>query len=140
MAIWFENAYATVFQVKPQEKFVRANLSTYRKSKKRDNSDESEIFNSYWNGTFLGGALDKAKALKDKDRIKINRGYVSHEKAGVGSDGKGVYYTNVIIIDFDKQEGGTQSGKQEEKPKAQVAATNEPPQNDEIESGDDLPF
>ena len=65
--IFITESYGTVFEPKVEEKVVRARYST---SEKNQNGD---YINSSWNIVFLGGALEKAKQLKDRQRIHINK-------------------------------------------------------------------
>lgn len=130
MALWIKDAYGTVFDVKANDKFVHANISTSRKSKAKD-SDKDIYINSSWSASFLGKAKDAAKNLENKDRIKINMGYVSHEKAKVDDEGKGVYYYNLVILDFEKVDSKGSSNDANPKPKAEQTP---------VDDGDYLPF
>ena len=86
--------FGRVSFVEVKEKVVKAAVST--SSKKQDGTYEY----SEWNATFLGEACyEKAKALKDKDRIKITSGKLDTSK--VEKDGKNVKYTNLIVFNFE---------------------------------------
>lgn len=89
--------YMRVFNKEVSEKFVRCNLSEGEKQQ------DGTYKNYSWRTTFVGGCLDKAKALNDKDVITITKGKVTNEY--VKEQGKA--YVNVVVFDFDKQESNT---------------------------------
>ena len=86
---------ATVFEVKENEKrknTMMATLSTYEGKDKGGNN----VFSS-WRGFFVGDAYEKAKQLKDKDKIiltasKVDNNYDKTKKA---------LYLTLTIFDFD---------------------------------------
>lgn len=92
--------FGRVSFLKPEEKFVRASIST--SSKKQDGTYEY----SEWNATFVGEAcVEKAKKLNDKDRIKITSAKLDTSK--IEKDGKNVKYTNLVVFNFELLENTT---------------------------------
>lgn len=80
--------------VEVKEKVVKASLSTSSK-----NQDGTYKY-SNWNATFLGEtAFEKAKTLKDKDRIKVTSGKIDIDE--VEKEGKKNRYTNLLIFNFE---------------------------------------
>lgn len=112
MSLRITDSYATVFQVNVKEKYVACNLSSSRRNKNESTDQYPVYINSYWNARFVGGCLEKAKDLNDKDRIKILSGSISHEKgSNVGEDGKNIYYYNLTIFDFELLNGSSKPNK-----------------------------
>ncbi len=65
--------YVSVFTIDIKEKYVAANLTTGKK-----NPDKAYT-NMYWKARFVGEeAYEKAKALKDKDKIEILKGTIEN--------------------------------------------------------------
>ncbi len=134
----------TVFNVEPKEKCVRANISEGSKIKGTD-----EYENWSWQGAvFVGDACEKAKNLKNKDRITILDARISNpaakDKNGEEKlvNGKKVFYPNLVILDFelgvDKfYEELNNKNKDKTKSKEKIK---EPQQSEPEESEDDLPF
>jgi len=89
--IWLKDIKGTVFRVEPQDKVVKASLST--SEKKQDNTFE----NSSWFVAFVGNCKDKASKLTDKDRITVTKAKMTnvynkeHKKA----------YLNFTVFAFD---------------------------------------
>lgn len=83
--------YVSVFNVDIKEKYVAANLTTGKK-----NPDETYT-NMYWKARFVGEkALEKAKALKNKDKIEILKGTIENT---YDKENKNLW-VNVTIFDF----------------------------------------
>lgn len=123
MSLRIKDSYATVFSVENHDKFVSCDLSTGRKVKDEDGTDK--YINSYWRATFVGSCLDLAKALSDKDRIKINSASISHEKSNKQdpATGKFRYFYNVTIFEFEP-----------------VLSKKTESSDEEISDSEDLPF
>lgn len=85
---------ATVFEVKDEDKVVKVNLSTSKKQ-----ADDSFV-NMYWKGVFVGKAKEKAKELKDKDKIEIVNGAVENK---YDKETKKTW-VSIVIFDFKKCE------------------------------------
>jgi hypothetical protein len=89
--IWLKDIKGTVFRVEPQDKVVKASLST--SEKKQDNTFE----NSSWFVAFVGKCKDKAAKLTDKDKITVTSAKMTnvynkeHKKA----------YLNFTVFAFD---------------------------------------
>lgn len=64
--------YVSVFEVEVKEKYCTANLSTSKKN------TDGTYTNMYWKARFVGKAFDKAKKLKDKDKIEITNGIIEN--------------------------------------------------------------
>lgn len=86
--------YVSVFKVEQKEKSVQANLSTSKKL------PDGNYKNMYWIAHFVGGATEKAKSLKDKDKIEITNGIIENNF----DKEKDKLYVNVTIFDFKMQE------------------------------------
>lgn len=84
--------YVSVFEVEEKEKYCTANLST---SKKNTNNTYT---NMYWKARFVGKASDKAKKLKDKDKIEITNGIIENNY----DKGKDKLWVTVTIFEFKK--------------------------------------
>lgn len=84
--------YVSVFQVEDKGKYMLANLSTSKKN--QDNT----YTNMYWRAKFVGLAYEKAKELKDKDKIEIVQGIVenTYDKS------KNKLWLNVTVFKFDR--------------------------------------
>ena len=77
-------------------------MSTGRKLKEVDDYGRPKYANSSWRATFVGNALAGAKALKEKDRIKIVSGTITHEKSDkTDANGNARYFYNVTVFDFE---------------------------------------
>lgn len=86
--------YVSIFKPEEKGKYVQANLST---SKKLQNG---EYKNMYWIAHFVGDSFEKAKKLKDKDKIEITNGIIEN----TFDKEKDKLYVNVTIFDFKMQE------------------------------------
>jgi len=131
MALSISNTYASVFEVEVNEKYVKANVTTGRKTKDVDENGRPVYLNSYWSNThFVGKCLDNAKKLTNKTRIKITSGILTHEKSNKTDEfGKPIYYYDLVIFEFEPVE---QPGNNSE---------NSHPSNDVKNGGsEDLPF
>ncbi len=85
--------YVSIFKVKVYENYVKASLTTGKKS-------QDETFtNMYWNAKFIGKkAYEKAKELKDKDKIEILKGTIENT---YDKENK-ILWVNVTVFDFNK--------------------------------------
>ncbi len=102
MSLQIKDSYATIFEPEVHDKFVACNLSTGRKLKEVDDYGRPKYANSSWRATFVGNALAGAKALKEKDRIKIVSGTITHEKSDkTDANGNARYFYNVTVFDFE---------------------------------------
>lgn len=90
--------YVTVFkpQIKEEvsKKILFANLSS---TKKVTHGEEVSYENMSWNGKFVGTAFEKAKSLKDKDKIDITRGAITNR---YDKESKKLY-VDVTIFEFE---------------------------------------
>jgi len=84
---------AVIFDVKDNGKYITCNLSTSKK-----NSDGTYT-NMSWKCKIVGANYEKAKELKDKDKIKINSGIVENKY----DKEKGKTWLGVTIFDFEKK-------------------------------------
>ena len=107
------------------EKVLFADLRTSRKTGKpkvdketgevittKDGTPLAERVYSYWEGRFIGNALEPAKALQNGQSINIVNGWIEKENT-TGKDGK--KYTNTIVVitefvlsDFKSYDDGTE--------------------------------
>lgn len=95
--------YATVWEIKQNEKSVSGKISTSRKDQ------NGEYKNSNWFVQFVGKATEKAKTLQTRDKIIITNGRVTSEP--YERDGQKTYPTRVTIFDFEMNEpSGTPEG------------------------------
>lgn len=89
--------YITVFQpqvkLEISEKIVFATLSS---SKKIFKDGETSYENMMWNGKFVAGAFEKAKSLKDFDKIDIIKGSITNKY----DKSNNRVYVEVTIFDF----------------------------------------
>lgn len=70
---------------------------------KDKNGNETLYKNTSWfNVAFFGDAAEKAKELKDRDKITILSGSV--DKGFYEKDGEKFYPTNVVVYDFEWRE------------------------------------
>ena len=87
--------YVSIFKVVIEDKCVKANLTT---SKKNANNADEKYSNMYWKAKFVGEkAFEKAKLLKDKDKIEILKGTIENT---YDKDTKSLW-VNVTIFDFN---------------------------------------
>lgn len=87
---------ATVFEPKESENrknTIAANISTYEGKDK----DEKPIYSS-WRGYFVGDAYEKAKSLKDKDRIVLTNSKIENNY----NKEKEKLFVTLIIFDFER--------------------------------------
>ena len=91
--------YITVWKITEKEGRYSASVTTSRKNKQT-----GEYVNSYWNVRFVGSAQEKAKALKEKDRIIVHAGDLNIENTSYKKEGqdKPQNYLSVTIFDFDQ--------------------------------------
>jgi len=118
--------YANVFEVKVENKFVSARISTSRKK-------DEEYVNSGWSAVFIGDCLKDAKSLEDRDRIKITNAYVSNETY-LNKDGEKRTFTKVTIFNF---EIASDTKKEKYKEKTKKSSTNNRAVDDDE---DDVPL
>lgn len=129
--IFITESYGTVFEPKVEEKVVRARYST---SEKNQNGD---YINSSWNIVFLGGALEKAKQLKDRQRIHINKAKLTN-RSYKDKEGNSKWWMQITVFDFDILEHGTKSNNNNTTDKT-VNKSKQVDKPQEIDE-DDLPF
>ena len=129
--IFITESYGTVFEPKVEEKVVRARYST---SEKNQNGD---YINSSWNIVFLGGALEKAKQLKDRQRIHINKAKLTN-RSYKDKEGNSNWWMQITAFDFDILEHGTKSNNNNTTDKT-VNKSKQADKPQEIDE-DDLPF
>ena len=110
---------------------VRARYST---SEKNQNGD---YINSSWNIVFLGGALEKAKQLKDRQRIHINKAKPTN-RSYKDKEGNSKWWMQITAFDFDILEHGTKSNNNSTTDKT-VNKSKQADKPQEIDE-DDLPF
>ncbi|QSX05897.1 hypothetical protein JYG23_00025 [Sedimentibacter sp. zth1] len=62
------------------------------------NNQDNTYTNMYWRARFVGGAFEKAKELKNKDKIEITKGVIenTYDKE------KGKLWVNVTVFEFLK--------------------------------------
>ena len=115
MSLSIKDNYATIFDPDVHDKWVSANMSTGRKSKDSGEDGSTKYINSYWNASFVGNAYKKAINLKNKDRIRIISGVITHEKSNKTNDsGTHRYFYNVIIFDFENLSEESSEGFKDE--------------------------
>jgi hypothetical protein len=90
MSLNITGKYITVWNVEDKGNYIQANLSTGKKNK------EGTYTNMSWRTRFVGKAKEKAKWLKDKDKIEIINGIVenTYDKE------KKTTYVNVTVFDY----------------------------------------
>lgn len=86
--------YVSVFEVEVKEKYCLANLSTSKK-----NTDNTYT-NMYWKARFVGKCFDKAKNLKDRDKIEITNGIIENNF----DKEKGKLWVMVTVFEFSKMD------------------------------------
>lgn len=84
--------YVSVFEVEEKGKYCTANLSTFKK-----NTDNTYTY-MYWKARFVGKAFEKAKKLKDKDKIEIANGIIENNY----DKEKDKLWVTVTIFEFEK--------------------------------------
>lgn len=93
----FQNgSYATIWEVKPSEKYTDVRLSTSRKRK--DTGAYETDFSGFVR--FIGSAHQKAATLKEKDRIRLGEISVTRIYDKI----KNTNYTNFQCFSFDPAE------------------------------------
>lgn len=89
--------YVTVFNPKIKDDLSSKTLfATLSSSKKNEKDGEISYKNMYWKGRFVGTAFEKAKSLKDKDKIDILNGVIDNT---YDKENKKLY-VNLTIFDF----------------------------------------
>jgi hypothetical protein len=90
MSLNITGKYITVWNVEDKGNYIQANLSTGKKNK------EGTYTNMSWRTRFVGNAKEKAKWLKDKDKIEIINGIIenTYDKE------KKTLYVNVTVFDY----------------------------------------
>lgn len=84
--------YVSVYEVEDKGKYCLANLSTSKKN------TDGAYTNMYWKARFVGNAFDKAKILKNNDRIEITNGVIENN---YDKDNEKLWVT-VIVFEFYK--------------------------------------
>ncbi len=91
--------YVSVFQphikTNVSDKILFANLS----SSKKNLSPEGEVTyeNMSWNARFVGDAFEKAKTLKEKDKIDITKGAITNKYDKENQK----LYVDVVVFDYE---------------------------------------
>lgn len=94
------NVHATLFRneddkKKDSEKTIYGTLSVSVKVGEENGKNKYE--SDYYKAYFVGGALDKAKTLENKQRIKLNKMTIRNRYI----EEKGKNYVSVTIYDFE---------------------------------------
>lgn len=93
--------YVTVFNPHVNEETsTRSVYATLSTSKKNVINGVVSYENMSWSGKFVAGAFDKAKGLKDFDKIDIKKGSITNK---YDKENKRLY-VDVTIFDFDMSE------------------------------------
>lgn len=107
--IYFENQYATVWEVEDKGKYTQVKFSTSRKDKQH----EGKYLNSNWSYTrFVGKAHEAASSLSERDRITIIKGGLSWEPyEDENGERKWAKNPQIVVFDFkysdsEKSNGG----------------------------------
>ena len=92
------DVYMTVWSITEKDGKVSGRVSTSRKNKKNDT-----YVNSNWNVRFVGNALEKAKTLSEKSKIKVKAGDSTIENiySAPQGDKPATNYLTVTIFDFE---------------------------------------
>ena len=102
----FQNgSYATIWEVKPSEKYTDVRLSTSRKRK--DTGAYETDFSGFVR--FIGSAHQKAASLKEKDRIRLGEISVTRTYDKV----RDTNYTNFQCFSFEFPESQPSSSPKE---------------------------
>lgn len=96
MSLNVTKSYGTVWEVVVEEKYVKCNLST----SKKDPTTESGYRHMSWHTRFVGEAVEKAKELKDRDKIIINSARIENSY----NKETGKLYLTLVVFDFDMNE------------------------------------
>lgn len=114
--------YMTIWSITEKDGRYSGRATTSRK-----NTKDGTYINSSWNVRFSTAAAEKAKTLKERDRIVIHPGNMSIENTPGEErpDGAKPYYLWVTIFDFDL---------------AADTRTSATPKQNNVESDDELPF
>jgi hypothetical protein len=137
--IYVKDSYGSVYDVKVEEKRVKANYGT------GDKQQDGTYKNSYWNVVFIGGAFEKAKTLTDKDRIHITKAKLTNELYTPKDSDKKRTWLQLTVFEFEKHGDDKSDDKPaEEKPKRTKgkakAKTKAEEVVEEVIDDDDLPF
>jgi hypothetical protein len=92
------DTYMTVWSIAEKDGKISGRVSTSRKNKQNDT-----YVNSNWNVRFVGNALEKAKTLTEKSRIKVKAGDSTIENVYLAPQGDkpATSYLSVTIFDFE---------------------------------------
>lgn len=90
--------YMTIWSITEKDGKISGRASTSRKNKQNDT-----YVNSNWNVRFVGNALEKAKTLTEKSKIKIAPGDSSIENVYLAPQGDkaAASFLTVTIFDFE---------------------------------------
>lgn len=139
--IYVKDSYGTIFDVKVEEKRVKASYTT------GDKQQDGTYKNSYWTAVFVGAALDKAKTLTDKDRIHVTKAKITNELYTPKDSDKKRTWLQLTVFDFEKHgddKDGSDDKPADEKPKRTKgkgkAKTKTEEVVEEVIDDDDLPF
>lgn len=90
--------YLTIWKITEKDGRYTGSASSSRKNK-----TTNEYVNSWWNVKFVGSALEKAKNLKERDRIIVHAGDLSIENTSYKKEGqeKPQSFLAVTIFDFE---------------------------------------
>ena len=141
--IFINDSRGTIFDVKVEDKRVKANFTT------GDKQQDGSYKNSYWNAVFIGHAFEKAKSLKDKDRITITKGKISNELYTPKNSDEKRTWLQITVFDYEINDGNTSSNSApvEDKPKrtkckgkAKTNVEEVAEEVNEVLGDDELPF
>ena len=138
---YIDNSYGSVFRIEIEDKRVKADYGT------GDKQQDGTYKNSYWKAVFIGAAFDKAKTLKDRDRIHITKAKLTNELYTPKNSDQKRTWLQLTVFDFEKH-GDNSSSKEEvpetakpkkSKGKAKAKAKAEEI-TEEVLDDDELPF
>lgn len=137
--IYVKDSYGSVYDVKVEDKRVKANYTT------GDKQQDGIYKNSYWNVVFIGGALEKAKTLTDKDRIHITKAKLTNELYTPKDSDKKCTWLQLTVFEFEKHDDDKSDNESaDNKPKRTKgkakAKTKTEEVVEEVIDDDELPF
>ena len=91
MSIFFKDTYATLWDVKPAEKYTDLNISTSEKDK------DGNYVNSSWYPRVFGDVAEQFKHMKRGDRFKIASGKIRRVPKKM-EDGSTRYFDEIRIF------------------------------------------
>jgi len=120
-------SYGMVMKLEDRGNFVTGRLVTSEKDKRTD-----EWISSWWDVSFVSSAVDLAKELAEKDRIKILRG-IAKVREWEAKDGSKRVTPTVVVFEFEKLEKSASTKEKREK-------IVEKAKHEEFVSPEDYPF